>query len=254
MARKRKRIQTKTKRSSFKALLNLLVILSLFSGLLAGVWFYYRKDEVNVKKQRLHDSMPEGFTSFGIDVSHHQGAINWDDILFTYDLDSLITFVYCKATEGTDHIDTQWDKNRKQLLELEKPHGAYHFFSVETDPALQARHFLSQWKHTDTDLPPVLDVEVQAKTDEELIRSMKMWLDIVEKESGMRPIIYTSLSFYETKFLNHFRDHYFWVAAYSRRPDCLADERILHWQYSDSGELPGIDKRVDLNVSKIDFN
>jgi lysozyme len=151
-------------------------------------------------------------------------------------------------------VDTQWENNRETLLEIEKPHGAYHFFSVTSDPEQQARHFLNYWKKEDMDLPPVLDVETSAETDAILINSMKKWLKIVENESGMRPIIYTSLSFYETKFQNDFKDYYFWIAAYSRRPECLKDERILHWQYSDNGDLPGINKKIDLNVSKISFD
>ena len=55
------------------------------------------------------------------------------------------------------------------------------------------------------------------------------------------------------KFKNFFPDHKFWIAAYSKRPNSIIDKRILHWQYSENGILPGIEEDVDLNVSKVPF-
>jgi lysozyme len=81
---------------------------------------------------------------------------------------------------------------------------------------------------------------------------MRLWLKRVEKKTGLRPIIYTSLHLYETKFQNDLKDYKFWIASYSRRPAQLdTDQRIIHWQYSSEGRLPGIDHRIDMNVSKI---
>jgi lysozyme len=212
----------------------------------------YKKDLNAQKRHMLLTEMPAGFSSFGIDVSHHQGKIDWDALLHTHDLDSVIHFVYCKATEGADHVDKQWENNRKSLSNLGVLHGAYHFFSNTSDPIHQADHFLSNWKKTDDDLPPVLDVETDGLPDKDLIGRMQQWLDHVEVKSGMRPVIYTSLHFYETKFKGYFRDYKFWIAAYSRQPD-MEDPRVIHWQYSESGSIPGIRKKVDLNVSKIAF-
>ena len=45
----------------------------------------------------------------------------------------------------------------------------------------------------------------------------------------------------------------FWIAAYSREPQYMTDREVLHWQFSESGRLPGIKGMVDLNVSKQDL-
>ena len=82
---------------------------------------------------------------------------------------------------------------------------------------------------------------------------MKEWLSLVEKRTGMRPIIYTPLHFYRTKFKAEFKDYKFWVAAYSRKPKCLNDVRIVHWQFSDKANIPGTKEKVDLSVSKLKF-
>lgn len=250
--RKKRSGHKKAKRTgnSFSYLITLLFLL----GLTYSIYYFYKVDTKENIKNELLASIPEGFTSFGIDISHHQGSIDWKDLFIDKDLDSVISFIYCKATEGIDHIDSEWENNRSALLGLGKPHGAYHFFSVKTDALKQARHFLDHWKKEMLDLPPVLDVETEAESDRILIKSMKIWLQEVEKKTGSRPIIYTSLHFYETKFKNEFKDYFFWIAAYSRKPECLEDKRILHWQYSDKGELPGIEEKVDFNVSKTVFN
>lgn len=225
----------------------------LLIGLGFLVYVYYTKDSDTGQRAKLLESMPEGFNSFGIDVSHHQGEIDWEELFVTQRYDTIIRFVYCKATEGCDHLDTQWEENQKVLKELNVLTGAYHFFSPKTAPRPQAAHFLAALKDTQLELPPVLDVEAEGFSDKDLIAKMKIWLEEVEKQTGRRPIIYTSLHFFETKFFNEFKNYKFWIAAYSRKPECIDDERILHWQYSESGELPGIDEAVDFNVSKADL-
>jgi lysozyme len=198
-------------------------------------------------------TIPAGFPSFGIDISHHQGDIDWDHLLVNNRYDTLIKFVYCKATEGTNHIDRNWQKNRAKLKKLRIAHGAYHFFSPNQPVMEQANHFLNQWQKTDEDLPPVLDVETAGTSTASLITAMKIWLQQVERKTGMRPIIYTSLHFFETKFKQDFAAYKFWIAAYSRKPVALEDSRVIHWQYSETGKLPGINELVDFNVSKINY-
>jgi lysozyme len=251
VAKKQKIKITKRSKKKSKSSIKAIVIGALLIGLSVIAYFYYSKDIKVVNKEEVVKSIPEGFPAFGIDVSHHQGEIEWEKLFVKERYDTIIHFVYCKATEGSDHLDTQWKKNRAELQRLNIPNGAYHFFSPQTEPRPQAAHFLAHWKKSDLDLPPVLDVESEGFSDEDLIAKMKIWLKVVEDKTGMRPIIYTSLNFFETKFINDFKNYKFWIAAYSRKPECIDDSRIIHWQYSEAGELPGFAEKVDLNVSKI---
>lgn len=224
--------------------------------IIAGFAFYLyvrnkvREARLEVAKEKIIRTIPFGFSSFGIDISHHQGEIDWENLIKEQGYDTVIHFVYCKATEGTDYLDTKWYYNRKNLRQLEVPHGAYHFFR-NSDPVKQADFFLTHWINRSQDLPPMLDVEYECADNSELVSDMHVWLQRVEERTGMRPVIYTSLHLYETKFQNDLLDYKFWVASYSRRPEQLdTDERIIHWQYACDGHLPGIDHRIDLNVSK----
>jgi lysozyme len=224
-----------------------LITLALFA------YYYYKRDVKIISTKELLVTIPEGFESFGIDISHHQGKIDWEELMIAQGFDSVVRFVYCKATEGASFIDSRWEENRTTLNEMNIPNGAYHFFSPKSPPRPQVDHFLSVWKKGDIDLPPVLDVESEGFSDNDLKAKMKIWLEEVEKQTGMRPVIYTSLHFFETKFTNDFNDYKFWIAAYSRKPACIEDGRVIHWQYSDAGQLPGIDELVDLNVSKVSY-
>ncbi len=212
--------------------------------------YYYWNGKSFKSKKGFASQFPEEFSQKGIDISHHQGKIDWELIFNELRLDTVINFVYCKATESVSHIDTKWHYNRKKLSELGVVHGAYHFFNGKMPPRDQAKHFLSHWKHRDMDLPPMLDVEMEGFSDSDLIAKMQIWLTEVENATNHRPIIYCSLDYFEKKFKNHFRDYKFWIAAYSRKPKVLNDSRVLYWQFSEKGEIPGCDEYIDLNVGK----
>lgn len=253
MAVKKKSATERRSKSKSGIGLKKFVIFLFLVGLGFVVYQFYIKDSDTSQRAKLIDEMPEGFLSFGIDVSHHQGEIDWEHLLVAEHYDTIIRFVYCKATEGCDHTDTRWEENRILLEKLDVLTGAYHFFSPKTPPRPQAAHFLATLKGSQLELPPVLDVESEGFSDKDLIAKMTIWLEEVEKQTGRRPIIYTSLHFFETKFMNEFKNYKFWIAAYSRKPACIDDDRIIHWQYSESGELPGIDEAVDFNVSKAEL-
>ena len=247
-----KRSFSKKKKKSNKTL---YIILGVVFVILVGIVLFTQEEKVTEEEkiEKLLVNLPKGYQSSGMDVSHHQGSIQWDKILNQSPLDTLIDFVYCKATEGATHVDTQWESNRQQLNELGVRNGAYHFLNANSYSIPQAKHFLAIWKHREIDLPPVLDVEQEAESDEVLINNMYDWLEYVERKSGLRPIIYTSYSFYAKKFKNEFKDYQFWIASYDKDPKALNDHRIVHWQFTDNLEIPGISEKVDFNVSKRRF-
>lgn len=236
----------KKKRSAWKLLFTLIITF----GIATGGLYIWRK--VNKKPSPTHFvKLPAGFNSYGIDVSHHQQKIDWDTVFESSD--SLISFVYCKATEGVNHIDSQWERNRRILVEKNIANGAYHFFLPKKSAKQQAIHFLSQYEIKKNDLPPVLDAELEGNSNQQLISQMRIWLNYVETNTGRRPIIYTSYNLYSDLLKDAFSGHKFWVANYNTIESRFQDDEIIHWQYSDNGKVNGIKNRVDLNFSKIEF-
>ena len=221
--------------------------------LLAGIGYQtLRRQKQPSKAQFINlKHLPQEFHSHGIDLSKYQNDIDWD--VFFKQADTTISFIYCKATEGKSLVDSHYKKNTNELRKHQKKYGVYHFFVPSTDAQNQAEHFLNNYTYEPGNLPPVLDVETQSIPDSVLIERMKIWLTIVEKETGVRPIIYTSYHFYTTKFRNTFLSYQFWIAKYGSYVKELNDKRVIYWQYSDAGGIPGIDGPVDLNFSKRTF-
>ena len=90
----------------------------------------------------------------GIDVSHHNGLLNWEQIA----ADPCIQFVYIKATEGANYVDTQYSNNVTKARQQDILVGAYHYFNSK--PAQQQfKNYSSVVKKNQIDLIPVIDVE-----------------------------------------------------------------------------------------------
>lgn len=195
--------------------------------------------------------VPCGYDVHGIDISHHQGQIDWWQLNKSRYLKTPIEFIFIKATEGDDHLDTAFNRNFEEARKFGFMRGAYHFFSSKTDPKIQAENYIKTVNLLAGDLPPVLDVEeARFSSARALQKNVKIWLDQVESHYGVKPIIYTSYHF-KNKYLNHemFDVYPYWIAHYY--VDSVRYTGKWHfWQHSDIGTLPGIKTDVDLNVFK----
>lgn len=185
----------------------------------------------------------------GIDISHHQGQIDWKALAKAEQDGSGIHFVFMKATEGSDWIDSTFQKNFEEARNNGFIRGAYHFFSNTSSAEKQADFFCSQVKLVPNDLPPVLDVETRGDYSEDSLRiEVKNWLRKVEAHFGVKPIIYASRKFKERYLTDSVLNTYpFWIAHYYVDSLTYNGEWAL-WQHTDRGRLPGIKGRVDMNV------
>jgi lysozyme len=194
--------------------------------------------------------MSNGTFLEGIDVSHHNGVIDWKTTL-----SSGISFVYMKATEGTAMKDSQFATNYAFLKNSGIPRGAYHFFHPALDPDEQSQNFLSVVATLEPgDLPPALDIEVtDGKSPATIIEGVHRWLDAVQAALGRMPVIYTRESFWDTGLgdtRGEFAQYPLWVAHYTEKPapnipSGFTDYTL--WQYSESRTIAGVDGNVDMN-------
>lgn len=192
--------------------------------------------------------LPHGYDVHGIDVSHHQGIINWMELKNVQYSHFPIRFVFMKATEGGDFKDKAFDDNFKEAGEHRFIRGVYHFYNPQTDPVKQADFFIDNVKLTVGDLPPVLDIEKKPKDADKLKRDLKIWLNRIENHYKVKPILYTSYKF-KNKYLNDsvFNSYPYWIAHYYV-DSVRYTGQWKFWQHTDVGTLPGIRKQVDLNV------
>ena len=196
-------------------------------------------------------SYPKGYEIHGIDISHHQGRIDWPTLRDKGLINKTpIRFIMIKATEGASRIDQNFKDNFHQAREYGFTRGAYHFYSVYSPADQQARFFIKNVKLENGDLPPVLDVEHKPKnqTDEQFAASVLQWLNIVERHYGIKPIIYTYYKF-KTRYLNDsvFDSYPYWIAHYYV-DQVEYDGPWKFWQHTDAGRLPGIKGQVDFNI------
>ena len=193
---------------------------------------------------------PEGYEIHGIDISHYQGKIDWEQLKNAMIKGCPVRFVIIKSTEGSSQLDENFRENFNQVRDFGFIRGVYHFWSNKSTAREQAYYFLDQVHLTDGDLPPVLDIEHKPadKSVEDFQRDVLTWLHIVEDKYHAKPIIYTYYKFKE-QYLSApvFDDYPYWIAHY------YVDKvqykgKWKFWQHTDVGKLPGIKGYVDFNI------
>ena len=185
----------------------------------------------------------------GIDVSHHQGVIDWGPVAAQG-----IQFAFIKATEGARYKDPRFAANWAATQHAGIVRGAYHYLRPELDGRQQARHFLDVVGRLERgDLPPVLDVEEHSglkPTD--IAEQVDHWLTDVRTELGREPIVYTGGGFWRNFMADtpRFAGQPLWVAHYTTGapPQLFGGWKAwTFWQHSDAGTVAGIAGRVDLD-------
>ncbi|HYE45140.1 MAG TPA: GH25 family lysozyme [Caulobacter sp.] len=180
----------------------------------------------------------------GLDVSHHQGPIDWraaaaDDV----------AFAWIKASEGGDHRDSRFTQNWRAARAAGVRVGAYHFFTLCRPGAAQAANFLAATPRRTDGLPPAVDLEFGGNCGEHpdgpaLRRELEAFLAPVEARDGPA-VLYVTREFLEA-YGRHLPDRPLWRRSILMRPRGAAKWTV--WQYHHRGRVEGITGPVDLNV------
>lgn len=229
------------------------IIIAIAATIIAiGLWYYNR---LNINQWRhistIGIRLPMKYQIHGIDLSKHNGSINWRQLRAMRFENLRLQFVFIKATEGTSLVDKGFKTNWQQADAVGLYRGAYHFYIPWKSAVPQFENFKRCVKLKKGDLPPVLDFEIGTNvfTREQVILNLRTWLKLAENHYGVRPIIYTNADFYRRYIKDNLDDYPLWIADYSgwvlNRYD---DATIYFWQHSKSGYTEGIRGQVDYNV------
>ena len=180
--------------------------------------------------------------TFGADVSHWEGDINW---LLGVDY---LPFVYYKATDGINGVDSQFLSNKAECDTVGMPNSPYHWWQETQDPIAQAEHFV------DTVMPGykqlIVDVEPFTYTGH-MMSDLDKLLGRVEYLTGIVPSLYTSASrwnsFMGVGYPNH---HPLLVAHYAYRAEPLLPMGATTWkiwQFTDMFWFSGCNATADGN-------
>ena len=193
----------------------------------------------------------------GIDVSYHQGSIDWRQVAAAGK-----RFAFSRATAGTLTADSAYAANLYGARGAGLAVGSYHFANPDTavnDAGNEAAWFLQRAMIASGDLLPVLDLEVANGLDASALTTWaQTWLSQVWAATGVRPIIYTTPKFWSTSMANTdwFATNGYsvlWIAHWtgSTEPSVpaggWAGNGWTFWQHSSTGTVPGISGYVDLD-------
>ena len=190
----------------------------------------------------------------GIDVSHHQGVIDWQQVKEAGVEFAIIRLGYRSFRDGVLHADEQVQRNLEGAKAAGLKIGAYFFSqALDTAEAVEEAQFALQiLGDTKLDLPMVFDWEYVSDsartahvTDKTLMESIRAFCAVVE-QAGYEPMIYFNQDLARTKLDLDALEFPFWLAKYDEELDFTHQVRC--WQYSDKGRIPGIDEDVDIDL------
>ncbi|WP_283694318.1 GH25 family lysozyme [Clostridium perfringens] len=195
----------------------------------------------------------------GIDVSEHQGRINWEQVKDHVD------FVMLRAGYGRNNIDKQFIRNIEECNRLCIPVGIYWFsYAWNTEMARnEARYVLEAIKGYKVDYPISYDLEYDtlnyAKKNGVTI-GKRLATDMINafcstiEQAGYKAMNYANPDFINNKFYNNEVNYPLWLAWYGVSEDRAKAYNPSMWQYSESGSIPGIGTNsVDMNYCYKDF-
>ncbi len=175
----------------------------------------------------------------GIDVSRFQDSIRWNQVV----KNKSIQFAYVKASEGASISDRMYRYNMKKAREAGLKVGSYHVYSSRTTAYEQFANFKKTVGKTKQDLVPVLDIEA-VHCHKLYMKRVDKLLELMEKEYGAKPMIYTSEKLYHTHFnVKKYKRYHFFIANYKKQPNLP----YTLWQYTQHGKQKGINGFVDFS-------
>lgn len=204
------------------------------------------------KEIKINPIFAKGYEVHGVDVSHYQGAIDWE-VLSQQNLD----FAIIKATEGSTHVDECFLDNWQAAEQTHLALGAYHFFSFDSEGDRQAASYIDTVGNLNGKLAPVIDVEYYGDKRSnppertEVVKNLSALLDALEQHYEIKPIIYTTYTIYNDYIKGEFEDYPLWVRSVYCPPTVLFGNKWSFWQYMDTAMLDGYagdQKYIDVNV------
>jgi lysozyme len=183
----------------------------------------------------------------GIDVSHHNGAIDWPRVKAAG-----VKFAYIKSTEGTTYTDPKFRSNAAGARAAGIKVGFYHYAHAEKNqPYAEAEAFYEATRGVGADLPYCLDLEGESGALSMV--SLTAWaitfMREVKRLTGKGVILYTGAYFARDELGKAAGEFPLWIAQYGATIP-LANNTWGKWaafQYTDKGKVDGIAGYVDMD-------
>lgn len=201
----------------------------------------------------------------GIDVSSHQQEIDWAEVKKSGIDFAMVRVGYRGMTEGGLFEDEFFRRNVQGALDHEIAVGVYFFSQAvsQEEAKAEADFVLDAIREFDIRYPVVFDWELipvaedaeTPRTDHVKLREIANLADAFCREieaGGKTAAFYTNKHLgYEAYDLGLLKNYEMWYADYNDKPSFYYQFDM--WQYTEAGEVPGINTAVDLNLSFKDY-
>lgn len=186
-------------------------------------------------------------TYAGIDVSGYQGNIDYSKVA-----QAGIKIVYMKSSEGSNYVDSHFERNYTEAKRNGLKVGVYHFLTARSiaQAETQAQFFVSLISGKNIDCKLAMDFESFGNLNKQQINDIAIaFINKVRELSQKDVVVYSNTYDATYIFEGEVTEYPLWVAQYgvSEPQDNGNWTSWVGWQYADDGEVNGINARVDMN-------
>ena len=197
-------------------------------------------------------------SKFGIDISRHNGKIDWNAVKSSGVDYVIIRCGYRGSSSGALITDQNFQSNIKGATAAGLKVGIYVFSQAvnEVEAVKEASLAVSLAKGYKLTYPIFIDTESSGgradKIDVATRTAVVNAFCQTVQSAGYQAGIYASKSWFETKLsMGSVGNYRIWLAQYAAAPTYSG--RYDMWQYSSKGTISGINGKVDLNLSYLSY-
>jgi GH25 family lysozyme M1 (1,4-beta-N-acetylmuramidase) len=235
-----------------------------------GKTYYYDKNGVPVTGTQIINGVTYTFgddgaiassvngTTFGIDVSRHNGTIDWNAVKASGVDFVIIRCGYRGSSTGALIEDQNFKTNIKGATAAGLKVGVYVFSQAidEVEAVKEASLAVSLVKGYNLTYPIFIDTESSGgradAIDKETRTAVVNAFCQTVQAAGYKPGIYASKTWFEDKLnMGSIGNYKIWLAQYAATPTYKSKYDM--WQYSSKGKISGINGNVDLNYSYLGY-
>lgn len=235
-----------------------------------GKTYYYDKNGTPVTGTQIIQGVTYNFgadgaiattvngSKFGIDISRHNGNIDWNAVKASGVDYVIIRCGYRGSATGVLIEDENFKKNIRNATAAGLKVGIYVFSQAinEVEAVKEASLAVSLAKGYNLTYPIFIDTESSGgradKIDVATRTAVVNAFCQTVASAGYQPGIYASKSWFETKLnMGAIGNYKIWLAQYSAAPTYKG--RYDMWQYTSKGKISGIKGNVDLNYSYLGY-
>lgn len=198
----------------------------------------------------------------GVDVSYHQGDIDWEAVKADGVDFAMIRLGYRGYESGQINVDERFHEYAEGALDSGLDIGVYFYSQAVTveEAVEEAEAVLREIEGYEIMYPVVFDWEI---VGDESARTNDVSADVLNEcaaafcnriaKGGHIPMVYSVKKMALTKFdMSRLAGFDFWLAEYRDIPEY--PYYFTMWQYASDGRVNGIEGDVDLNMSLVDYS